>query len=325
MRTANWLLCLVLAMETLGNAQIQSQAPPPAPAIALPVVRQGNSSSTMSDVQQKIMFVKSDTSDPKAAIANVLLSDVGIHLLTMGLIPGLRWNPYMNDAVTKAARLGKGKILSHSNDVKGFEFDTLPGLTAATTLKSDKIDIEIPLDTYRPSADFQVDGIEPVLLRLETRPKDQVRILASRRVSIREQKKGRFDLKPTSLREESDVQEQTIPIQVERQSGNILHIGTCEALPQGEYALVLRAKAETGAPTQNIPLKPGPAPAAATPPTGPMDPMAAMMGRGGMMPPPQQPQHRSPFGFGKPAPPRQDPVPAQGGAGFLAWDFRVIQ
>src|SRR5215831_4563494 len=170
MRSKNWLLCLALAVESVAIAQVQSQAPSPAPAAALPVIRQGNSSNTISDVPQKVMFVKSDTTDAKTAIANVLLSDAGIQLLTMGLIPGMKWNPYMNDAIVKAARLGKGMILTHSNDVKGFEFDTLPGLTAGTTLKPDKLDMEIPLDTYRPSADFQVDNLQPVLLRLETRP-----------------------------------------------------------------------------------------------------------------------------------------------------------
>ncbi|MCU1232874.1 MAG: hypothetical protein JWP63_841, partial [Candidatus Solibacter sp.] len=217
MRVNNCFVCGVFALTSLGNAQISGTIPPPAPAVAVPIARQGALSSTLLDVPQKVMFVKSDTTDPKAAIANVLLSDVGIQLLTMGLAPGLMWNPYMNEAVTKAAKIGKGMILSHSNDLKGFEFDTLPGLTARATFKPDNIELDIPLDTYRPSADFQVDGLEPVLLRLETRPKDQLRVLASRRVSIKEQKKGRFDLKPTSLREETDVQEQAIPIVMVRQ------------------------------------------------------------------------------------------------------------
>jgi hypothetical protein len=231
--------------------------------------------------------------------------------------------------VMKAAKIGKGMILSHSNDLHGFEFDTLPGLTARTTFKPGKIDLEIPLDTYRPSADFQIDGLEPVLLRLETRPKDQLRILASRHVSIKEQKKGRFDLKPTSLREETDVKEQAIPIETERQTGNVLHVTTREPLAQGEYAVVLRAKSEHGA-TQNIALKSTAAPPPPAEPAQPVDPMVAMMGGGApAMQGQQPPQRKSIFGMGKAQGPQQqqktEPVPSPGAAGFLAWDFRVIE
>jgi hypothetical protein len=329
------LCCLFLACAAICSAQALVPDPgpalPPAPAPTKApspgfVIRQAGASSTLNDVAQKVMFVKSDTTDPKAAIANVLLSDVGIHLLTMGLPPGV-WNPYTSEAVLKAAKLGKGMLLKGSNDVKGFEFDTLPGLTAQTTFKPDLVDMQIPLDLYRPSADFSIDGIEPVLLRLETRPNDQMRILASRHVTIKEQKKGRFDLKPTSLREESEVNQQVIPVNVERQAGNILHVTTREPLVQGEYALVLRGKSESGIATQNIALKsaaPPPAPAAA-----PADPFAGMMGMQGMQPPPQQPQRKGLFGglgAAKAGPgPKQEPTPAPGSAGFLAWDFRVIE
>jgi hypothetical protein len=324
-RIAICTVCLVSLLASSGSAQISGQLPPAAPVAAVPTARQGVSFSTLADVPQKVMFMKSDKTDPKAAIANVLLSEQGIQLITMGLAPGLMWNPYLNGAVMKAAKLGKGMILSHSNDVKGFEFDTLPGLTARSTFKPGKLELEIPLDTYRPSADFQIDGLEPVLLRLETRPKDELRVVASRQVSIKEQKKGRFDLKPTSLREETDVQERSIPIDVERRAGNILHISTHEALAQGEYAVVLRTKAANGAATQNVALKPVAVAAAPAAAPEPVDPMAAMMGMGGA--PPQQPQRKGLFGgMGKSAPPaKPDAAAATNGAGFLAWDFRVIE
>jgi hypothetical protein len=316
------VLFFVAGVASLGYAQVP--AVDAATAVPLPILRQGDVSSTLPDVPQKVMFVKSDTTDAKTVIANVVLSEQGIQLITMGLAPGLMWNPYMNDAVMKAAKLGKGLILSHSNDLKGFEFDTLPGLTARTTFKPGKLEMDVPLDTYRTSADFRIDGLEPVLLRLETKPKDQMRVLASRRVSIKEQKKGRFDLKPTTVREENDVQEQRIAIEMERKSGNILHITTVEPLVQGEYALVLRAKPESGVATQNIALKstaaPAPPPAAAEP----VDPMAAMMGMEGA-PPPQKRQGLF-GGMGKSAPPaKPEPAATPGAAGFLAWDFRVIE
>src|SRR5580765_1465286 len=81
------------------------------PTVAKPLVRQGETASALTDVPQSVMFVKSDTTDAKTAIANIVLSEQGIHLITMGLAPGLAWNPYMNDAIMKAAKLGKGMIL----------------------------------------------------------------------------------------------------------------------------------------------------------------------------------------------------------------------
>jgi hypothetical protein len=315
------LICLVLALAGAGYSQ--------GPA-ATPQIRQGETLSTLTDIPQKVLFVKSETDDPKTVIANVLLSDTGIQLITMGLIPGMAYNPYMSETITKVAKLGKGMLLSHGNDIKGFEYDTLPGLTARTTLRADKIELLLPLDTYRPSADFPIDSVEPVLLRLETRSQDQLRLLASRHVLIKEQKKGRFDLKPTSLREETEVLERPVAIDFERQPGNVLRVTTREILEQGEYALVLRSKSEKGAATQNIPLKP------LSKPEGPAaaDPSAlfpGMMGAPGTAP---APHSKGMFGMMHPSAAKQNPngPPSGGnmaggttGAGFLAWDFRVIQ
>jgi hypothetical protein len=317
------ILFFLAGAAGLGYGQLPAQNSNSVTTVALPILRQGEISSTLADVPQKVMFVKSDTPDAKTVIANVVLSEQGIQLITMGLAPGLMWNPYMNDAVMKAAKIGKGMILSHANDLKGFEFDTLPGLTARTTFKPGKLGVDVPLDTYRTSADFRIDGLEPVLLHLETKPKDQMRVLASRRVSIKEQKKGRFDLKPTTVREENDVQEQRIAIEMERMPGNILHISTVEPLVQGEYALVLRAKSESGAATQNIALKSTAAPAAPAA-AEPVDPMAAMMGTG-TAPPPQKRQGLFGGTARSAAPAKPEPAATPGAAGFLAWDFRVIE
>ena len=81
MRIAIWVIGGVLVSAGMGVAQ--------APPAGVPTIRQGEVSNPVVDVPQRVMFVKSDTTDPKAAIANLLLSDVGIHLLTTGLMPGL--------------------------------------------------------------------------------------------------------------------------------------------------------------------------------------------------------------------------------------------
>jgi hypothetical protein len=309
---------------------------PQAPAPDRPLIRQGEAANPLADLPQKIMFVKSDAEDPRVAIATTLITQVGLNLLTMGMASQMgAWNPYMNDAFKQFANIGKGLLSSHGNDVKGFEYDTLPGLTAKTTLKADKVELLIPVDMYRPSADFSIEGLEPVLLHLETRPQDNMRVMASRKVLIKESKKGRFDLKPTSERQESEVVERVVPIDVERQPGNIFRVTTREPLEQGEYALVLRGKSPKGAATQNIALRPVSVPEAAPAPDNPMmagmmPGMAGMMGGGGTTPPSQQPKRGGLFGMGKGSmPPQQAQAPnmAPGApvAGFLAWDFRVIQ
>ena len=64
-----------------------------------------------------------------------VLSDAGLTLITMALAPQMRmWNPYMNDSIRKGIDLGKGMLVGHGSDTKGFEYDTLPGATADVTL-----------------------------------------------------------------------------------------------------------------------------------------------------------------------------------------------
>jgi hypothetical protein len=273
-------------------------------------IRYGDSTSTLNPVAQRITFVKSDSEDPKAAIANTLITQVGFNLLTMGVgSQMLRWNPYMGEAFSQFTNIGKGLFTGHGTDVKGFEYDSLPGLAAPLTIKPQPLDILMPLEPFRPTADFSADHVQPVLLRLQVRLDDEVRLMAAHQVVIKQEKKGRFDLKPKSERQESNIEERAIATQIERQPGNILHITTSTPLDPGEYALVLRTKNDKGAATQNVALK-----AAAAPPAQPATP-----------PPPQR---RGLFGVAKvnntpqmpPAPPPGEPA-----VGFVAWDFRVVQ
>src|ERR1051326_7189720 len=222
-------LRIVLAAFTVTSAIAQ----PPQDRVT---VKQGETSMTLNDAPQKVLFVKSESDDPKAAIANTLITQVGLNLLTMGMgSQMLRWNPYMGEAFQQFTSLGKGLFTGKGNDVKGFEYDTLPGLTAGVTLKPQPVEILMPLDPLRPSADFNIDSVQPVLLRLETRPEDQLRVMASHRIVIKQEKKGRFDLKPKSEREEKDVQQRLIPVELQRQPGNILRVTTTPALHPAEY------------------------------------------------------------------------------------------
>ncbi|HYP07158.1 MAG TPA: hypothetical protein VER03_13080, partial [Bryobacteraceae bacterium] len=164
--------------STIAATEPAPAPEPPAPAIpAVPdqvLVRQGASLTPLSAKPQKIMFIKSEAGDMKTAVANILLSDVGLQLLTMGMSSQMKmWNPYMGDTIRKAAVAGKGILLNRENETKGFEIETLPGLTAETTLKEGKTEFYIPLTRYIPSADFDPAAVEPVLLRLQPRDADQ--------------------------------------------------------------------------------------------------------------------------------------------------------
>lgn len=299
-------------------------APPVVPAVTDHViVRQGAITTQLNNKPQKVLFVKSEATDLKSAVANILLSDVGLQLLTMGLSSQLTmWNPYMGDTIAKAANVGKGMLLNKSSDTKGFEIETLSGLTADVTLKEGKAEFFIPMNRYIPSANFDPDTVEPVLLRLDPRDKDQNRLLSGRKVLIKQEKKGRFDMKPTTDRQESNVEQAVVPVTVERMPGNVFKITTQDDLKRGEYGLLFRKKNAGGAYTANVPLKPDAAPAEAAPAAipGQSHGLAAMLGpeqnagqqRGGLLGRMKGPA---------PAPSASSEGPV---TGFLAWDFRVL-
>jgi len=299
---------------------------------AFPMVRQGDRQTKLTDRPQKVLFVKSQATTAKAAIGNLLLSDVGLNLITMALAPQMKmWNPYMNDSIRKGIDLGKGMLVGHGIDTKGFEYDTLPGLSADVTLKEGTAEFLLPLNAYVPSADFDAASSQPVLLKLETRDRDNARLIASRQVLLKQNKTSRFDLKPTIERQESGVEQNIVPVSIERLPGNVIKVIPTAPLAPGEYALIVRKASESGQFAQNVALKPTPS---APPPANAIQPQSALFG-GMMGNPPQQsaPQPvRSPFGMLRRgnAPPvtspnQTAPVVEPGTVGFIAWDFRVLK
>jgi hypothetical protein len=219
------------------RAMLNWKAPAAAPPVAPPetplttvTARQGASTFPLSDKPQAVLFVKSEAGTAKEAVVNVVLGDVGIKLITMGLSPMLGWNPYMGDVINKAAKVGKGLLLNKDGTTKGFEIETLTGSTAEATLKEGKVELLIPLNQYTPSTEMDPNTIEPVVLRLQPRDNEQRRVISSRKVVLKEVKKGRFDLKPTTDRAESDVEQSLVPISVERMPNGIIKIATGEDL-----------------------------------------------------------------------------------------------
>jgi len=309
--------------------------PPVAPTVTDHViVRQGATTAKLANKPQKVLFIKSEATDLKSAVANILLSDVGLQLLTMGLSSQLTmWNPYMGDTIAKAANLGKGMFLNKSSDTKGFEIETLPGLTADVTLKEGKAEFFVPMNRYIPSANFEPSTVEPVLLRLNASDKDQSRVLSGRKVLLKQEKKGRFDLKPTTDRQESNVEQTTVAVTVERMPDNVFKITTQEDLTRGEYGLLFRKKGTAGAYTSNVPLRPDSSPAEAAPAAiaGLTPEMAAMLDPQQAAALQQQMQQQNAgqqrggmFGRMKRTAP-EAPAAAEGPlTGFLAWDFRVL-
>jgi len=325
--------------------------PSAAPAIAPPetplttvTARQGTSTFPLSDKPQSVLFVKSEAGTAKEAVVNVVLGDAGIQLITMGLSPMIGWNPYLGDTINKAARLGKGLLLNQNGATKGFEIETLTGSTADVTLKEGKVELLVPLNRYISSADMDPSTIEPVVLRTQPRDNEQRRVLSDRKVVLKQVKKGRFDLKPTTDRVESDVEQSLVPITVERMPNGVIKITTDEDLKRGEYALVFRKNDASSVRTANVPLKATPkqasAPAQAAPSAGAFpgmtpemmgdmtpEQMAAMQQMQQAQAQPAQPRGGMFGGLGRrtpAAPPPQAPGADAAVAGFLAWDFRVL-
>ena len=309
--------------EVRNAASLQDSA-----ALAFPVVRQGAFQTRLTDHPQKVLFVKSQATSAKEAIGNLLLSDVGLNLITMALAPQMRmWNPYLNDGIRKGVDLGKGMLVGHGNDTKGFEYDTLPGATAEVTLKEGNAEFLVPMNNYVPSADFDAAGVQPVLVRLEPRDRDNARLITSRQVLLKQNKTGRFDLKPTVERQETGVEQHLVPVSVQRLPGNVFQVIPEEPLVAGEYGLVFRRAADTGNYVQNVPLKPTP-----QSPSDSIGQRSATSGAMGGSPPlkAEPAPSRSPFGMmrrgSNPAAPPQSPALAQSNtAGFIAWDFRVLK
>jgi hypothetical protein len=312
------------APQTVGDPgpQVTSAvAPQQTPGVDFAVARQGSEfQAKLEDRPQKVVSVKSQATTAKAAIGNLLLSDAGLNLITMAIAPQMgMWNPYMNDSIRKGIDLGKGMLVGHGTDTKGFEYDTLPGATAEVTLKEGSAEFLVPMNQYVPSANFDVRSVEPVLVRLEPRDRDNARLITSRQVLIKQTKTSRFDLKPTVERHETSIEQNVVPITIEFLPGNVVKITPYEPLVTGEYGLVFRKASETGELVQNVPLRPTPS---SLPPM-----FGAMPGS-----PSGQPDTSARSALGMLRHPSNPAAAAQSAgappsvtAGFIAWDFRVLK
>ena len=74
------------------------------------------------------------------------------------------------------------------------------------SLRPGNVTILVPLNQYISSAQVLAGDIRPVILKLDVDLKSQMRILAARRIDLKQDKKRRFDLKPAVERIEADVE-----------------------------------------------------------------------------------------------------------------------
>jgi hypothetical protein len=255
--------------------------------------------------------VKSDKTDARAVIANLLLSDIGISLLTAGFAQQMKvWNPYMGETLARATEFGRGLLAGSKAETRGFEYETLPGATAAAAVRPGKLSILIAAHSV-----LNAQPVTPVLLKLEQREKDGARILASRQVVVRQVKQGRFDMSPTIERQEVSVQEAAVALDIERLPDGSLRVRTKEDLAPGEYALVLRQPGTSGAPTSNVALPVSAADVAAMFSGSGVgrSRMGALRGLGRMSALGRRPADNADDSRNTPS------------SAFIAWDFRVAQ
>jgi len=238
---------LMVAAKTTLEAE-----EPGAPLCEHALVRQPPHTETLlSDAPQKTVTLKHGKGAKTLALES--LGNTGARMI--GGPAATLATPYMENGAAKAAHFGKELVARHGTDAKYIEFDTLAGTTAGVTLKPGNMELLVPLNQYIPSAQTVLEDIRPVLLKLDVSVKDQVRIIAARHIELRQEKKGRFDLKPAATRIEGDVDEIIFPSSFERLPGNVYRVVNTEPLTAGEYAVVFRKQAEGGQYTANVVLR----------------------------------------------------------------------
>jgi len=216
------------------------------------LVRQAPHTETLlTDAPQKTVTLKRGKGAKTLALES--LGKTGARM--MGGPAATLAMPYMENGAVKAAHFGKELVARHGTDAKQIEFDTLTGTTAGVSLKPGNVEVLVPLNQYIASAQVVLQDIRPVLLKLDVDVKDQVRIIAARHIELRQEKKGRFDLKPGVTRIEGDLDEVIVPSSFERLPGNVYRVVNKEPLTAREYAIVFRKRAECGQYTTNVVLR----------------------------------------------------------------------
>ena len=210
----------------------------------------------LTEHARRLVSVKNKETQPKSWLAQVPISKIGTTLLTLEAGPEARAvTPYMETGLTKAAHLGKGILTKHGSAQQEFEFDLLPGPTAGVTIYEGTVEILIPLNAYLPSVEARLDDVQPVLLKLSESEKDQSRVISTRAVVVQEDRKGRFDMKGRTEKQEKAREETSIPIMFTRLADHVIKAVSQEPLTMGEYALIFRRKAPSGESVENVVLR----------------------------------------------------------------------
>ncbi|MBV9180159.1 MAG: hypothetical protein JO356_02520 [Acidobacteria bacterium] len=266
-------VCFFLILRTPAELARCAEAPKaeiasaPSGAVTTPlqhaVIRQGaRGEILLTEHSRRLVFVKSKEMESKSLLSKVPISRIGSTLLTLEMGPEARaLTPYVGTGMAKAAHIGRGILSGRGSAQQEFEFDVLPGPTAGVTIYEGELEILVPLNAYLPSAEDKLDEVQPVLLKLAESEKDQCRVLSTRSVAVKEDRKGRFALKETTERREGEREEVSIPMKFSWLPGKVIQAISSQPLTTGEYALIFRTKAVSGQDLEDVVLRSPSAPA----------------------------------------------------------------
>jgi len=210
----------------------------------------------LTEHPRHLVFVKSSETQPKSLLAKVPVSKIGTTLLTIEAGPEARAvTPYVESGMAKAAHIGQGMLTGHGSAKHELEFDLLPSPSAGTTIYEGPVEILIPLNTYLPSTDAKLEDAEPVLLKLTASEKDQARVISTRSILVKDDRKGRFDWKGRTEKQEGAREEISVPITFTRLADHIIQAVSQQPLTTGEYALIFRRKAPSGQNSEDVVLR----------------------------------------------------------------------
>ncbi len=202
-------------------------------------------------------FVASESSEASEIAKAAVLGEVGTAMTVKAgssiVTSGIAGAGYFGAA---AAAAGTALTLLHiggPKDLKGFEFEFLRGERSSVSVLGQDVEIVVPVDPFLP-VEVPISDIRPVLLRLDVTGKDQVRVLTTRSVLLKPNKRARSgDDSPD--RNELSVQQSVIEIGIERKEGTTFVVRPNTALPSGEYAVIIFGRSTKGAYTENVPLR----------------------------------------------------------------------
>ncbi|HZT29372.1 MAG TPA: hypothetical protein VFA33_05790 [Bryobacteraceae bacterium] len=220
------------------------------------IARQGDTwQITLAPRPQQHAFSKSKAADAKDAAKDIALTQVGTTMAAnIGARIATSGIPLGGYFAYPVAVLTMIPFLKRNPEIRGFEFEFLRDSKAVVEIKQGPVEFVLPLNQYIPS-DANITDVQPVLIQLDVMGTDAVRIVTSRKVTMKTKKQKKFDTQPGVERTELSVEQKTIAADVEKGPNNSFILRPKAPLVPGEYAIGVFTKSPAGAYTENVPLK----------------------------------------------------------------------